>query len=433
LGLSANRIIATILLFSVSFYQMNEKLETQDLLNKLICFSNSFNYFSIHVSNNHPSNYNLIAAFGAKRFIRSLQELQLDDSEFKFGLITYDLKNQLENLQSIHMDKNDLDDIYFFIPEIIVEVKNGLINVSPRERENEFYLCDNYRPNKSKSKQTINIKCSTTKEEYLNSVNQLKSHIQKGDIYEINYCINHYSSDAELDPNSLFLSLNDISEAPFASYTRLNNLYVICSSPERFICKQENKIITQPIKGTAPRGENSILDETNKKNLRKDEKEINENVMIVDVSRNDLSRIAKKSTVQAIKLFEVETYKQVHQLVSTVTCTLKDDSTFESIIKATFPPASMTGAPKIRAMQLIDEYENFRRGAYSGSIGFIDDKGNFDFNVVIRSIIYNAQTNYFSFASGSAITSKCDPEKEYEECKLKAKAMEKVINTINFE
>lgn len=411
---------------------MNEKLEAQDLLNKLICFSNLFKHFSIHVSNNHPSNYDIIAAFGTKKIISSLQELQLDDHEFKFGLISYDLKNQLENLQSVHKDEYDLDDIYFFIPEIIIEVKDGLINVTPREREEEFYLCDNFKSNKSKKNQPINIKCSTTKEQYLNSVNLLKSHIQNGDIYEINYCINHYSSDAELDPDDLFLSLNAISEAPFASYTRLNNLYVICSSPERFICKQENKIITQPIKGTAPRGENSILDETNKNNLRKDAKEINENVMIVDVSRNDLSRIAKKSTVQAIKLFEVETYKQVHQLVSTVTCTLKKDSTFKSIIKATFPPASMTGAPKIRAMQLIDEYENFRRGAYSGCIGFIDDKGNFDFNVVIRSIIYNAHTNYFSFASGSAITSKCDPEKEYEECKLKAKAMEKVIFKMNF-
>jgi para-aminobenzoate synthetase component 1 len=412
---------------------MNEKLDIENLLKKLVCFSNSFNYFSIHVSNNHPSNYEIIAAFGAKKIIHSLRELHLNDGEFKFGFISYDLKNQLENLQSNQKDEYKLDDVCFFIPEIIIVFKDGEINVSPQESENEFYLFDNYRPNKTKNKQAINIKCSTTKEEYLSSVNQLKNHIQKGDIYEINYCINHYSSDAELDPDDLFLRLNAISEAPFASYTRLNNTYIICSSPERFICKQENKIITQPIKGTAPRGKNIILDETNKNNLRKDAKEINENVMIVDVSRNDLSRIAKKSTVQASRLFDVETYKQVHQLVSTVTCTIKDDISFESIVRATFPPASMTGAPKIRAMQLIDEYENFRRGAYSGSIGFIDNKGDFDFNVVIRSIIYNAKTNYFSFASGSAITSKCDPEKEYEECKLKAKAMEKVINEINFE
>jgi para-aminobenzoate synthetase component 1 len=410
---------------------MNKKFDTNDIIKKLICFSNSFNHFSIHLSNNLSSNYEIVAAFGAKKIIHSLQEIRLDDYQYKFGLISYDLKNQLENLQTIHKDLHELDDVYFFIPEIVILLKDGLLKVIPEERENEFYLYKNSYFEKSKNNRIINISCSTPKEMYLNVVNKLKNHIQKGDIYEINYCINHFSNEAELDPDELFLRLNNLSEAPFASYTRLKNLYIICSSPERFICKQENKIITQPIKGTAPRGENKILDEENKINLRKDNKELNENVMIVDVSRNDLSRIAKKSTVQVSGLFNVETYKQVHQLVSTINCILKDDCSFETIIKATFPPASMTGAPKIKAMELIDEYENFKRGAYSGSIGFIDNKGNFDFNVIIRSIVYNTSTNYLSFASGSAITSKCDPEKEYEECKLKAMAMEKVIHSMN--
>ena len=406
---------------------MNEISETNDLLKKLVCFSNSFSHFSIHASNTHSGNHDIIAAFGAKKTIHSLHDLQLNDRAFKFGLIAYDLKNQFENLHSRHNNEHELEDVYFFVPELIIVLKESRIEVIPKEKEADFFQF-NYNF-KSKKKKPITINCSETKESYIKAVNQLKKHIQKGDIYEVNYCINHYCSDAELDPEELFLKLNAISEAPFASFTRLNNHYIICSSPERFICKQNNQLITQPIKGTAPRSENKIIDELNKCNLQNDEKELNENVMIVDVSRNDLSRIAKKSTVTASKLFAVETFKQVHQMVSTVTCELKDNIQFESIIKAMFPPASMTGAPKIRAMELIDEYENFRRGAYSGSIGFIDNKGGFDFNVVIRSIIYNPGKKYFSFASGSAITSKCDPEKEYEECKLKARAMEQIIKS----
>ncbi len=255
----------------------------------------------------------------------------------------------------------------------------------------------------------------------------MKQHIQQGDIYEINYCMNFFSNDVSISPEDLFLQLNTISEAPFASYSKLGEHIIISSSPERFIYKQKNQLITQPIKGTAARGKTKTEDDQNKFSLRNDKKEINENVMIVDVSRNDLSRIATKGSVQVTELFDVKTYKQVHQMVSTVRCELKPNNSIKSIFKATFPPASMTGAPKIKAMELIDEYENFRRGVYSGSIGFIEPNGNFDFNVVIRSIIYNQRTKHLSYAVGSAITAKCNAENEYNECLLKAEAMKKVL------
>ena len=149
--------------------------------------------------------------------------------------------------------------------------------------------------------------------------------------------------------------------------------------------------------------------------------------MIVDVARNDLSRIAKKGSVIVEKLYNIETYEQVHQMVSTVGCELRDNISFQDILHATFPMASMTGAPKIRAMQLIDNFENYSRGPYSGCMGYIKENGDFDLNVLIRSIFYNEKESYLSFSVGSAITAMCDPEKEYEECLLKAAALKKAL------
>ena len=402
--------------------------EIKALVLKLISYSSSFNYCSIHYSNNHPSKYQLIAAFGAKDIIYELDELEAKHGSWMFGYVSYDLKNQFEQLHSTNNNSHQLNDSCFFIPEIVVMVKDNTLTISPVEREQELIQFLNSLTDQPKKCTPIFLQPSTTKQDYLKAVHQLKQHIQQGDIYEVNYCMQYFSENAEINAEDLFLQLNSISEAPFACYTKLDEHVLISSSPERFICKQDEIVFTQPIKGTAPRGKSVEDDELNKNALRENEKEINENVMIVDVSRNDLSRIAKKGTVSVSELFVVKTYKQVHQMESTVTCEIDPNTTIKTIFKATFPPASMTGAPKIRAMQLIDQYENFRRGAYSGSIGFIDPKGNFDFNVVIRSIVYNSKNKFLSYAVGSAITAKCDPEKEYEECLLKASAMEKVLS-----
>lgn len=273
----------------------------------------------------------------------------------------------------------------------------------------------------------VKITPTVTKEEYIRKVIDLKEHIQQGDVYEINYCITFEAYDVTLDPLALYQKLNSISKAPYSSFAKLDHLYIISSSPELFLSKKGNKLMTKPIKGTAKRGITKQEDEFIKNELYLNKKERNENVMIVDVARNDLSKIAKRGTVNVEKLYDIESYDQVHQMVSTVSCELKENTSFLDILNATFPMASMTGAPKIKAMKLTDEYELYNRGPYSGSLGYIDENGDFNLNVLIRSIFYDEKKRYLSFTVGSAITAMCNAEDEYQECLLKAKAMIEVL------
>lgn len=274
----------------------------------------------------------------------------------------------------------------------------------------------------------INVKSLINKDQYIKKVKALKDHIKEGNIYEINFCITFEASNAEIDPVRIYQNLNEISNASYSALAKFNDLYIISSSPELFLLKRKNKLITKPIKGTAKRGATKNEDELLIQQLKNSLKEQTENVMIVDVARNDFSRIATKGSVKVDKLFDIESYKQVHQMVSTVSCDLKENTSFETIIKATFPMASMTGAPKIRAMQLIDEFELYNRGPYSGALGYSNENGDFDLNVLIRSIFYDQKKKYLNFTVGSAITALCDPEEEYNECLLKAKAMLEVLS-----
>lgn len=275
---------------------------------------------------------------------------------------------------------------------------------------------------------SINIKATVNKEEYIKKVNTLKHHIQLGDIYEINFCITFEAHDVNINPLVIYQKLNAISKAPYSAIAKFDKQYIISSSPELFLSKTGNTIITKPIKGTAKRGQTVNEDQQLKTELELNIKERTENVMIVDVARNDLSRIAQKGTVTVDKLYHIESYQQVHQMVSTVSCQLNKNIAFNHIIGATFPMASMTGAPKIKAMQLIDEFELYNRGPYSGTLGYIDENGDFDLNVLIRSIFYDSKKHYLSFTVGSAITAMCNAEDEYEECLLKANAM---VNSLN--
>lgn len=272
-------------------------------------------------------------------------------------------------------------------------------------------------------KNTIQIHAKISKEEYIEKINILKQHIKQGDIYEINFCITFEAFNVSIDPLTIYQKLNSISNAPYSALAKFDTKYIISSSPELFLTKTGNSLISKPIKGTAKRGASPEIDKQIKEKLHSNLKERNENVMIVDVARNDLSRLAKKGTVRVNKLFDIETYDQVHQMISTVSCELKDNTSFEKIIQATFPMASMTGAPKIRAMELIDKYELYNRGPYSGALGYIEKNGDFELSVLIRSIFYDEEKKYLSFTVGSAITSMCNAEAEYEECLLKAKAM----------
>jgi para-aminobenzoate synthetase component 1 len=203
--------------------------------------------------------------------------------------------------------------------------------------------------------------------------------------------------------------------------------FLLSASPERFIKKVGKKIISQPIKGTARRGANEEEDKQIKHHLFNDPKERAENIMIVDLVRNDLSRTADKGSVIVEELCGIYTFPQVHQMISTVVSELREDVHFIEAIRQCFPMGSMTGAPKVRAMKLIEKYESTKRGLFSGAVGYITPEGDFDFNVVIRSILYNARNHYLSFMVGGAITMQAEAEKEYEECMLKAKAIMRVL------
>lgn len=283
-------------------------------------------------------------------------------------------------------------------------------NVSMPETKAEFY-------------------CRVNKERYIETVNKLLEHIKRGDIYEINYCIEFFAENAEINPYKVFNRLKALTEAPFAQLYKTGSKWIICASPERFIKKEEDRLITQPMKGTAPRGKNPEEDIRFKTALANSLKEQTENVMAVDVARNDLSVVASKGTVVTEELFGVHSFKNVHQMVSTVSCRLKGNTSFEKIIDAAFPPASMTGAPKIKALELIKKYELCERGIYSGCIGSIHENGDFDLSVAIRTIVYDEKEKHISFHVGSAITANCNPEEEWNECLLKAESMLQALNT----
>ena len=276
--------------------------------------------------------------------------------------------------------------------------------------------------------ESIRLKATTSGEEYIQKVIQLKDQIQRGNIYEINYCIEFTADNCNIDPFSLFFKLHRLAKAPYAALFKTGDDFIISASPELFLKKEGNHLSTKPIKGTVRRGTNQLEDETLKHELQNNIKERTENVMAVDVARNDLSMFATKGSVQVNKLYNIETFETVHQMVSTVSCDIKENTSFEKIIDATFPMASMTGAPKLRAMQLIDTFEDFERKSYSGAMGIINENEDYTLSVIIRSIFYNQKTKKISIAVGGAITYLSEPEQEYEECLLKAKALLRVLN-----
>jgi para-aminobenzoate synthetase component I len=273
----------------------------------------------------------------------------------------------------------------------------------------------------------IQVQPLVTKTRYIEQVNKLKKHIQRGDIYEINYCVEFRAENVKLDPVSFFSRLYHLTKAPFSCLYKTGERYIFSASPERFLQRTGSRIISQPIKGTIKKGASPEENEKLKHTLLHSQKERSENVMITDLVRNDLSRLAKKGTVHVDELCGIYSFETVHQMISTISCELKEGISLKDILLATFPMGSMTGAPKISAMKFIRQFESMERGAYSGSIGYFKDAQNFDMNVVIRSIIYDAQNQRLCFSVGSAITHYSNSEDEYNECLLKADALLKAL------
>ncbi|RDC55439.1 aminodeoxychorismate synthase component I [Pedobacter chinensis] len=347
-----------------------------------------------------------------------------------FGFFSYDLKNETEDLHSDNPDYLNFPDLYFFIPRYLVAYKDGKAEVligndSILDEINDFKVGENTTPVSLK----INQKLSKT--QYIEKVETLKNHIIRGDIYEVNFCQEFFAENASINPVQTFELLNEVSPTPFAGYFKIYDHYILSATPERFLCKRGSKLISQPIKGTARRSLDLAEDEQIKIQLKNDIKEQAENVMIVDLVRHDLTKSAVKGSVKVEELFGIYSFPQVHQMISTISCDLNPDIHFIDAIKNAFPMGSMTGAPKIKAMKLIEQYEESKRGIYSGSFGCINPDGDFDFNVVIRSILYNTDNKYLSFQVGGAITYQSDAGKEYEECLLKASAILKVLGLVH--
>ena len=394
-------------------------------------------------SNDYPqefSSFDAILAVDAFTLIQTdyhnafedLQQYQQNTKDWLFGYLSYDLKNDSEDLQSNNFDGLDFPDLFFFQPKKLFLLKGNQVvihylNLCDDEVEEDWNAILSSTAYTTIESSVLTVQPRISKESYIEKVTALLAHLHRGDLYEANFCMEFYAENATINPLEKFEKLNAISQTPFAVYFKNNKQFLLSATPERYLRKEGEHLISQPIKGTAKRFSDPSEDQESKEKLASDPKERSENIMITDLVRNDLSRTAQKGTVQVQELCGIYSFQQVHQMISTITSKLDDKYSLIDVLKLTFPMGSMTGAPKISAMKIIEELEATKRGLYSGAIGYFSPNGDFDFNVVIRSILYNQDKKYVSFSVGSAITSLSNPEDEYEECMLKARAMHEVL------
>ena len=407
-------------------------------ISRALNWSKQFKAFNILISQdsgNTYSNYEFILFAGSKDIIKtasndteSLSKLDTfvnrHNGRWITGCLTYELKDEIEPVKNLKNSPITDSKLLFFVPEIIIYQLDGKIHIEADNPEQVYAEIQNYAPLLPSEEIIPPFKARISKEEYLTSFNRLKDYIAKGDLYQANFCQEFYRTDITLkDLENLYLKLTQNAPSPFSCFFKFDSLYVLSASPERYFQKKDNHITSQPIKGTAPRNTDLKKDRALKEHLLKNIKERSENLMVVDLVRNDLSKIAVPGTVNRTKNLHVQSYSHVHQLVSTVQGELPQNTSLGEILKATFPPGSMTGTPKKRALEIIEELESSARGIYSGSIGYQTPWGDMDFNVVIRTLIYEHKKEYLSFHVGGGITQLSDGEKEYEECLIKASTL----------
>ncbi len=365
----------------------------------LISKIKDYNYAAIFTNTKYRYGFKNLISLGNE----ALEDFpNLSPDELTAGFINYEYKNQVEKSKSANPASISFPDWFFF---------------KPIEYQEFDYL--NETSDVKSSFPAISFQCNFTKEEYIQSIEKIKEHIVNGDIYEMNFCI-EFTAKQKIDPVALYLKSIKEDPKPFSSFFKYKSKYMIGASPERYILNEDGRLHSHPIKGTAPRGKTPEEDNRLKKELYHSEKERAENLMIVDLVRNDLSKIGIKGSTRVDELFGLYTFPTVHQMISSISC--KSDCSFKQIIDGTFPMGSMTGAPKVMSTNLIEQYERSARGLYSGTVGYLLPSGDFDFNVVIRSLIYDADTCQLSLHVGGAITYSSNPEQEYEECLLKAQS-----------
>ncbi len=413
-----------------------EKNELSFIKSKMLNWTNQFSIFSYLDNNsysNAPNRYEALLALGCRKRYNTIPH---EIGKWFFGHVTYDYKNRVEpQLHSQHQDKVGFQEIFWFEPEVVLYIpfQQNYLVIEAEDVQKAFFNFQNIKSNKAQN--ALPVQASThneswqfhfSKEDYLSTIDIIQEHIKAGDCYEMNFCIEAFKTQ-KIDPIRIFQKLNRLNPAPFAAYYRNENAYLICASPERFLIKDKTSLKAQPIKGTGKRGRNAVDDEQEKLNLKQSKKDQAENIMIVDLMRNDMAKSCTTGSIQVDELFGIYTFAHVHQMISTVSGHLKNNISIQEILNHSFPMGSMTGAPKVRVMQLTEQYEKSRRGIFSGAVGYVNPDGDFDWNVVIRSLMYNEETHYLSYQTGGAITYDSVPEMEWDELKLKAKAMEAAL------
>ena len=420
-----------------SFHIEDASLCKQQMLSwinrfSICCFMDSHDYKHAY------SVYDCLAAAGAasvclpeQNKLSSLQAFTQQNKDWLFGHVGYDLKNEIEHLSSRHKDSLQFPDLFFFQPEVVLYIQGNELSIESLHCAAEDIYSEIVNQNvnpKPSAAARITIKERISKETYTAIIDKIKEHIKRGDCYEINFCQEFFAENAFIHPLLVYNQLTVVSPSPFSAYYKLNDKYALCASPERFIQKRGERLVSQPMKGTAKRIlEDAILDKQAKETLQSSAKDRTENVMIADLVRNDMSRVSLRNSVKVVELFGVYTYARVHQMITTIEGKTSRQINVADVLKTMFPMGSMTGAPKKKVMELIEEFEQSKRGLYSGCMGYITPDNDWDFNVVIRSILYNETHRYLSFHVGSAITWGSNAEDEYDECIVKAEAMSKVL------
>ena len=393
-----------------------------------------------------------------------------DRKDWLFGHFAYDLARETEPVHGVEDvapgsglagsvgvdtaafgsgDPIGFPDLFFFVPEVVVELNQETVRIGSFGMDQEAIWGQIRRVIPADRQQLAGggkaaggkagsvdvgppaFLSRFTRDEYLAAVAALQEHILRGDCYEINFCQEFFSRDADIDPLSAWFSLSEASPNPFAAFYRVDSSYLLCASPERFLKKTGDRLVSQPIKGTAPR----VLQDPDADLLQHDRlynspKDRSENVMVVDLVRNDLSRVCVPGSVGVSELFGIYPFPQVHQMISSVEGRLLPGVDWTEAVRATFPMGSMTGAPKNKVVELIAHFERSRRGIFSGAVGYVTPDRDFDFNVVIRSLMYNSDTRYLSYQVGSGITFYSDPAAEYDECLVKAEGIRKALEII---
>jgi len=352
-----------------------------------------------------------------------------NSNQYLFGYLGYDAKTSFFKSEASHNpDFHKLPESIFYVPKHIVFKKGeALVYFGTTVGYTKFKSITIKKYKSAESIESVNLICNTDFNTYQKNIASIHNHLQQGNIYEMNYCINFTATNTDLNCIETFKKLKKNTKAPFSTIFKFNSTLILSASPERFFNKQGKTMLSQPIKGTAPRSSNKEKDLQIQTELLNNQKEISENIMIVDLVRNDLSKIAEKNSVSVTELCKLYSFETVHQLISTVKADIPNGLTFSEIVKHIFPMGSMTGAPKLSAIQIIESIETFKRNIYSGTVGFIDPDNNMDFSVVIRSIIHNLVTKTTSISVGGAITIKSTAKGEYDECLLKLKKIEESI------